>query len=157
MQRFHTRSTDWFNCSSGKEAEDRIEREEKARSISFLWASIGSAVWSRLGHCWGWSWLPGSSAAQLQDSNLHHQTRSVIFLKQVPGLLRRCKTYFVFKGSVVALNSIPANEAEENKRFLASPPPLTGLLWLTVAVTNYSLLAVTRMYKASNSYLDLGF
>ena len=52
MQR-NTRSTDWFNCSSGKEAEDRIEREEKARSISFLWASIGSAVWSRLGHCWG--------------------------------------------------------------------------------------------------------
>ena len=75
-------------------------------------------------------------------------------------------TYFVFKGSVVALNSIPANEAEENKRFLASPPPLTGLLWLTVAVTNYSLLvavtnysllAVTRMYKATKSYLDLGF
>ena len=65
-------------------------------------------------------------------------------------------TYFVFKGSVVALNSIPANEAEENKRFLASPPPLTGLLWLTVAVTNYSLLAVTRMYKATKSYLDLG-
>ena len=83
--------------------------------------------------------------------------RFVIFLKQVPELLRRCMTYFVFKGSVVALNSIPANEAEENKRFLASPPPLTGLLWLTVAVTNYSLLAVTRMYKASNSYLDLGF
>ena len=84
-------------------------------------------------------------------------TRFVIFLKQVPGLLRRCMTYFVFKGSVVALNSIPANEAEENKRFLASPPPLTGLLWLTVAVTNYSLLAVTRMYKATKSYLDLGF
>ena len=68
MQRYHTRSTDWFNCSGGKEAEDRIEREEKARSISFLWTSIGSAVWSRLGHCWGWSWLPGSSAAKLQDS-----------------------------------------------------------------------------------------
>ena len=83
--------------------------------------------------------------------------RFVIFLKQVPELLRRCMTYFVFKGSVVALNSIPANEAEENKRFLASPPPLTGLLWLTVAVTNYSLLAVTRMYKATKSYLDLGF
>ena len=78
--------------------------------------------------------------------------RFVIFLKQVLGLLRRCMTYFVFKGSVVALNSIPANEAEENKRFLASPPPLTGLLWLTVAVTNYSLLAVTRMYKAMKSY-----
>ena len=78
--------------------------------------------------------------------------RFVIFLKQVPELLRRCMTYFVFKGSVVALNSIPANEAEENKRFLASPPPLTGLLWLTVAVTNYSLLAVTRMYKAMKSY-----
>ena len=88
---------------------------------------------------------------------LHLHTRSVIVLKQVLGLLRRCMTYFVFKGSVVALNSIPANEAEENKRFLASPPPLTGLLWLTVAVTNYSLLAVTRMYKATKSYLDLGF
>ena len=89
--------------------------------------------------------------------HIPHSTSSVIFLKQVPGLLRRCMTYFVFKGSVVALNSIPANEAEENKRFLASPPPLTGLLWLTVAVTNYSLLAVTRMYKATKSYLDLGF
>ena len=63
-----TRSTDWFNCSGGKEAEDRIEREEKARSISFLWASIGSAVWSRLGHCWAWSWLPGSSSKTLLTS-----------------------------------------------------------------------------------------
>ena len=105
----------------------------------------------------------GCQVLLLQNFNvliLHHiphSTSSVIFLKQVPGLLRRCMTYFVFKGSVVALNSIPANEAEENKRFLASPPPLTGLLWLTVAVTNYSLLAVTRMYKATKSYLDLGF
>ena len=90
------------------------------------------------------------TTSRFQDFT-HLHTRSVIFLKQVLELLRRCMTYFVFKGSVVALNSIPANEAEENKRFLASPPSLTGLLWLTVAVTNYSLLAVTRMYKAMKS------
>ena len=106
---------------------------------------------------WATAGVEAGCQVLLLHNFTHLHTKSVIFLKQVPGLLRRCMTYFVFKGSVVALNSIPANEAEENKRFLASPPPLTGLLWLTVAVTNYSLLAVTRMYKAMKSYLDLGF